>query len=197
MLSVSLAWLLRSASRRRYIGVTFKPRGFLMNLKKSLLAAALVAFTGYAAVATAATTTKQFQVKIAIQNTCDVSTLTAGDMDFGTHSYLDSNITSTSTIKVQCTNGNTFHIGLDAGANAATPSDVSTRRMKSGTAFVPYQLYTDNARTTAWGNTSTDGWVAATGTGTLQSFTVYGEATPGATAPAGTYLDTVTATVTF
>jgi spore coat protein U-like protein len=169
-----------------------------MLLKKSLIAVAMLAVGGFAATAGAVTTqTAQFQVKIAIQNTCDVTSLSASDMDFGTHTYLDSNINATSTIQIKCTNGNTYHIGLDAGANAATPSDTTTRRMTDGTNYVPYQLYTDNSHTTPWGNSATDGWIAATGTGAAQSFTVYGQATPSSSAPAGNYADTVTATVTF
>lgn len=171
-----------------------------MLLKKTLVAAAIFAVAGFATVAGATTQSAQFHVKIAITNTCDVTSLTAGDMDFGSHTYLDSNINSTSTIQIKCTNGNNFHIGLDSGINAATPGDIATRRMKSTTtptAFVSYQLYTDSAHSTPWGNTSTDGWVAASGTGSLQNFTVYGQATPTSSAVAGSYDDTVTATVTF
>lgn len=170
----------------------------MISKKTTLLAAALLALGGFAISANAATTNTTFQVKIAIANTCDVTSLAATDMDFGSHVFTDTNITSSSTIKIQCTSGNTFNVGLSAGTNPSTAGDITTRRMKgAGTNYVPYQLYKDSGYTTAWGNTSTDGWQTATGTGTLQTLTVYGKATPATTVPAGSYADTITATVTF
>lgn len=62
--------------------------------------------------------------------------------------------------------------------------------------FLSYALYQDTGRTTVWGNTGGTG-VANTGTGTQNALTVYGAVAAGQAVPAGSYSDTVVATVTF
>lgn len=161
----------------------------------SCLAIALLG--GISSAAFAATTSTNFQVKIAITNACDAASLTASDVDFGSHSFLDSNITANGNISVKCTNGAPYSIALNAGTNPATPGDVTTRRMLNGTAnYIPYNLYQNAGLTTVWGATTGTDTLAATGTGLVQSFPVYGKALPG-NVPAGAYVDTVQATVTY
>lgn len=166
--------------------------------KKILLVSALLALSGVTFSSMAATTTlagPSFAVKIKVNNTCDVTNMTAGDIDFGTHDFNDGTVTQTSTIAVKCTSGNIFKIGLDEGANAATPSDTTSRRMTDGTHYIAYDLL-QAAGGAHWGNTSTDS-LPATGDGTAQSYTVHATATLDGTEPAGDYTDTVVASVTF
>lgn len=169
-----------------------------MKFKKTLLAAAF-ALSGVAFVASAATVTSTMGVQIIIQNACDVTTTAPTDLDFGTHGLLDAAVNETTAggITVTCTNGASYNIGLDAGANPSTAGDINTRRMAAGSEFVGYQLYSDAARTSAWGNTISTDTVASTGTGAAQSFPVYGQVPAQATPTAGTYTDTVTVTVTY
>lgn len=68
--------------------------------------------------------------------------------------------------------------------------------MINGANLVPYQLYTNPARTTVWGNTIGTNTVTGTGNGLIQPLTVYGRV-PSASAPAGPYLDVITATITY
>jgi spore coat protein U-like protein len=72
--------------------------------------------------------------------------------------------------------------------------------MKSGSVTVPYQLYKASGRTAAdvWGTTIGAGGnvLAGTGTGANQNVPVYGRV-PSANFAAGTYTDTVVATVTY
>jgi spore coat protein U-like protein len=69
--------------------------------------------------------------------------------------------------------------------------------MTSGGVTVNYSLYSDSGRATNWGNTVGTDTVSSTGTGALQSFTVYGQV-PAQTTPApATYTDTITVTVTY
>jgi spore coat protein U-like protein len=69
--------------------------------------------------------------------------------------------------------------------------------MTNGAATVSYSLYSNAARTTNWGNTVGTDTVAGTGTGSNQSYTVYGSV-PAQTTPApATYTDTITVTVTY
>lgn len=169
-----------------------------MLFKKTLLASALLALGGFAVSAGAATTQTgpSFLVKIHLDNACDVSGMTATDMDMGSHTFLDGTVNGTSTIKVKCTQGNIFKIGLDAGSNAATANDTTTRRMKDASGnYIAYDL-TQTLNGAHWGDTSTDS-VQETGTGLEESYTVYGAATLTGKEPAGDYSDTVTTTITF
>jgi spore coat protein U-like protein len=69
--------------------------------------------------------------------------------------------------------------------------------LKDGaTDYLTYELYQNSAHSTVWGNTSGTG-VANTGNGTQQSITVYGTVDAGQNVPAGSYSDTVVATVSF
>jgi spore coat protein U-like protein len=71
--------------------------------------------------------------------------------------------------------------------------------MTSGANLLNYNLYTTTARTTVWGNgTAGTGVLAGTGTGIVQAVTVYGRVASGQTSvPAGSYVDTVSVTVTY
>lgn len=168
----------------------------MKKLKLALmLSLGLVAFSASNVFAATASTT--FQVKITITNACDAASLAATNVDFGSHTFLDTNITANSSLSVKCTNGAPYTLSLDPGQNAATPGDTTTRRMLNGTTnYVPYNLFSNAGLTTSWGNTSTTGQVSGTGTGAVQSYPIYGKALPG-NVPAGAYLDVVQATVTY
>jgi spore coat protein U-like protein len=69
-------------------------------------------------------------------------------------------------------------------------------KLASGSALVPYELYQVAGGTTFWGNTPGTDTVAGTGTGSAVPLSVHGKLTS-TNFPAGTYEDTVTATVTY
>jgi spore coat protein U-like protein len=134
-----------------------------------------------------------------VSSTCNVST---SSLNFGTASFLTSNIDATGSINAQCSSGLPYSIGLDNGSNASG----SQRRMKQGTSnFISYNLYTNSGRTSAWTTTTsassctggTGTCITATGTGSTQSTTVYGRVPTQTSPPTGTYTDTVVVTVTF
>ncbi|WP_395673878.1 spore coat U domain-containing protein [Inquilinus sp.] len=182
-----------------------------MKAVTPILAAAALAVAGFPTVADAATATGNLQVKITITKECQVNAGSggtgAGDavLDFGSKGILNANVdgqtavSGTGSIQVQCTNGTSYQIGLNAGTNPSAPGDVNTRRMKNGTEFVSYQLYQDSARTTVWGNTTGAGGnvVTKTADGTVQSTQVFGRVPPQTTPTAAVYTDTVTITVTY
>lgn len=58
-----------------------------------------------------------------------------------------------------------------------------------------YQLYTDASRTKVWGSTGGTDTLAGTGDGPAQSIPVYGRL-ESANVKAGSYTDTITATIT-
>jgi spore coat protein U-like protein len=68
--------------------------------------------------------------------------------------------------------------------------------MAAGTNFVPYGLFRDAGRTLAWGTTIGTNTLSGVGTGAAVSTPVYGRVTS-RNAPAGTYTDTITATITY
>ena len=128
----------------------------------------------------AATVTDTFTAQIIIQADCEI--ISATDLDFGTAGVLTSNVDSTSTITVQCTDTTPYTIGL-SGAGSMT----------DGSNNITYAMYSDAGRTSVWGAAS----VAGTGDGTDQAYTVFGRVPIQTSQPAATYTDTVTVTVTY
>jgi spore coat protein U-like protein len=160
------------------------------NITLGLAAALVVAGT---AAAYAATATSNFQVRITINATCTAATAT--DLDFGTAGVLASNIDTTSSLQVTCTNTTPYNIGFNAGVNG---TGVTARKLKAGgSEMIAYSIYSDAGRTTNWGNTVGTDTVAGTGNGSAQSYTAYGRVPPQTTPTPGNYTDTITVTVTY
>jgi len=160
-----------------------------------LLAAAL-AFAAAPAFAQTQTITDTFQVRIDVQGTCVV--LTTTDIDFGTQVPTAGVHDQTGTIRVQCTRDLPFTLGLNGGS---TTGDVNARAMaSSGGVQIPYTLRRGAATGAVWGNDSSN-WYTGTGLGLGSAFeialTVHARATLAGNEPAGAYLDTVTATLTY
>ena len=147
--------------------------------------------------AQAATATTTFNVRITITAACDISTTAPTDVNFGTSASTAVNVDNQGALNVNCTPSAPYTIALDNGQNG---TDVNSRKMSSGTALVPYQLYRAATRTAAdvWGSTTGTGGnvYAASGTGTVQTVPVYGRV-PSANFPAGSYADVITATITY
>lgn len=143
----------------------------------------------------AQTATTQFNVQITIAAECQISSAPA-PLNFGTSGVIDANVDATTTIDVQCTNGQSYNIGLNEGQGAG--ATVAARLMTGpAAATVTYSLYQDAARTTIWGDTIGTNTVAGTGTGSPVTHTVYGRVPPQPTPAAGTYNDVITVTVTY
>ncbi|SIQ71509.1 MULTISPECIES: Csu type fimbrial protein [Acidiphilium] len=144
----------------------------------------------------ASTATTNFAVTATVLKTCTISAL---PLSFTAYTGAVDN--STTTISVTCTNGTNYNIGLSAGlANGAT---VSTRAMvcntssTCGSSTLAYALYQPGGTTTNWGQTIGTDTVAGTGTGTAQSLIVNGQIAAGLTPEAGSFADTITATITY
>lgn len=107
-----------------------------------------------------------------------------------------SNMPVTASISAACTlSAGTLASGSydPVGANASTPA-APLRQLASGASRLAYFLYRDSGHTTVWGNA---GVAAPTGTGAGVTNTVYGRVTAGQNKPAGSYTDTVVATITY
>jgi spore coat protein U-like protein len=133
-----------------------------------------------------------FTTTATISNLCNIS---ASNLDFGSVANLSTSVAGTSSITLQCTNGDAYNVGLNAGSGGG--ATITNRLMTNGSYTVTYSLYQNNAHSAVWGNTIGTNTVSGTGSGGSQILTVYG-LVPVQTAPAaGTYNDTVIATVTY
>lgn len=141
----------------------------------------------------AQTATTSFDVTITIVADCSIAP--PATLDFGTTGVLIADVTATTDLAVTCTSGTPFQIGVDEGTTSG--GTITTRLMTNGADTVAYQLFQDAAQTVNWGNTLGADTLASTGTGSTQTFPVYGVVPPQATPSTGTYTDVVGVTVTF
>lgn len=166
------------------------------KLSASILAVSFLA--GFTGAAMAATASASLTVTATVSATCTATTtaLNFGSYDPSSASAND----NTGAVSVTCTNGTPYTVALNAGSNAGTPGDVTTRRMLSGSSsFLPYQIYTTAGRTTVWGDGANGSSTQSnTGSGDAQSFSAYGRIPAGQyVAPGNDYADSVTVTVTY
>lgn len=157
--------------------------------KLSILVAAAVPGAAFAE-----TKSATLSVSATVTANCTVSTTPVA---FGSIDTLGGNHDATGSVTVNCTNGASWSAAASPGSGAG--ATMATRRMTSGASTLSYGLYTDAGRTLIWGDGSTGtAAVAGTGTGSAQSFTVYGRVPFGqTTVRAGSYSDTVSVTITY
>ncbi|HTX60606.1 MAG TPA: spore coat U domain-containing protein [Verrucomicrobiae bacterium] len=138
---------------------------------------------------------------VVVASTCTYNG--TGTLSFGAYDPVVANAslaaTATGTVSVTCPDtlaytltANTGLYGTHASGSCATAT--CTRAMLSGSSYLSYDIYTTSAHTTVWNATNS---IAGTGSGIAQSISVYGYIPPAEVAPAGSYADTVTVTVTF
>ena len=143
----------------------------------------------------AATATANLTVSATVTNNCTLSTAA---LAFGSYDPVAANASSsldgTGRVTVACTKGATATIGLGTGSNASG----SSRRMSDGGSnYLNYELYSDSGRSTVWNSSSGTLSPAAAPSKVARDFTVYGRISSNQDVPAGTYGDTVVATVNF
>jgi spore coat protein U-like protein len=143
-----------------------------------------------ASAASAGTATANLGISANIAATCTISTSAVA---FG--AYSGSIVDATGTVTANCINGTPWTIGL--GAGNGTGATTANRKMTSGGNTLGYQLFSDSTHSTNWGNSAGVDTVAGTGTGASQNQTVYGRIPAGALPAAGSYSDTVVATINF
>lgn len=135
-----------------------------------------------------------FVVIASIAASCTVE---VDDLDFGMRSHLDTAVDATSQVRTNCTSGVPFSIGMSPGSSG----DLLQRRMVHGSVageYVTYELFGDASHTQLWGDgTAGTNLVFATGTGTVQGTTIYGEVPVQDTARPGEYSDTIIVIVSY
>jgi spore coat protein U-like protein len=122
---------------------------------------------------------------------CSVSATTLG---FGTYIQTAASL-STAAVTVHCTSGAAYQVSLGGGNNLLA----GTRRMAGPVAArLSYTLYSDPARTVAWGDgTALGAKRAGSGGGAPQALTVYGTIPAGQAPSPGAYADSVVVTVEY
>ena len=139
---------------------------------------------------TASTT---FRVSARVNAVCEV---TATDLAFGTYNAQGGTpLQGTTLLRATCTPNLTYNIGLDQGTSPG--ATVNQRKMVSGAQALNYQLYSDSARSTIWGNTAGTDTVTGVGTGLAVDHTVFGAVPAAQLVPAGDYQDTITVRVYY
>lgn len=158
--------------------------------------AAMIALTAAAQPVTAATATANLSVSATVINNCVISTAA---LSFGNYDPVDANaaanLDASGTVTIACTKGATASIGLGLGGNASG----ATRRMTDGSGnFLTYELYQEAGYVTVWGDAGA-GLLSpvAAPSKAARNFSVYGRVASNQDVEAGTYTDTVVATVNF
>ena len=139
-----------------------------------------------------------FQIQATVVPSCEVTA--SSDLNLGSRSASETNISGNNKINVTCTEGARYNIGL-----APSNGNIGGAGVMSGTGgnpdSVPYQLRsTTGSAGIVWGNTATSNavgnGVAGIGNGTPQPQTVY-VTVPSADFKPDNYSDTVTINVNY
>ncbi|WP_415914438.1 spore coat U domain-containing protein [Paraburkholderia sp. J67] len=173
-----------------------KQKLVISALSAALVCGPMASFADAATYSTG-TATSTFTVSLTLQANC---TITATALNFGTNGVLTTALNQQTTVAVDCTNTTPYNVGLDGGTVSGS---TVTNRLLAGTATgnttttVAFQLYQDSAHTTVWGTTQGTNTIGGTGTGSVQTISVYGQIPVQTTPKPDTYQTTVTATVYF
>ncbi|SMO43490.1 Csu type fimbrial protein [Paracoccus laeviglucosivorans] len=133
-----------------------------------------------------------FNVQALVSANCRV---VADDLNFGTTGFLDQAVNGASAMRVTCTSGSSYQVGIGYGLHG---TNVNDRHMQSLTGRrIAYQLYRNSGRSQTWGLLADGLTAAGTGTGATQNYTIFGRVPAQTTPPPGTYADTVVVTVTY
>lgn len=121
--------------------------------------------------------------------TCSVS---PQGVSFGSYDTLSSTaLDGVGNVNVSCDASVSFTVSLSTGSSGT----FDPRRMAAGTDYLNYNLYSDAARTTVWGDGVAASNVSATGTNV--DLPVYGRIPALQNVPANAYADTITVTVAY
>ena len=169
------------------------------TLKPAIVSAIVIGSTILGTQSYADTGTSIMNVSATVKHSCSIDT---NPMTFGAYDGVVANastaLEATATVISTCTSGATAVITMNAGTYAGLGSDdTPIRRMTSGADnYLIYQVYSDVARETVWGNTVPTG-VGIAGTGSPQTHKVYGSIPSAQIIPEGDYSDQIYVTIIY
>lgn len=151
--------------------------------------------------ANAATINGTLQIKVNVEQACNLNSGDNSVIDFGTWGKFSGSTKAQTAesygIELQCTKGIDYKIGLDNGLNPTNAVDFNDRRMKFGTNYIKYYLYKEVTQTNYWGSIASGYSLSATSNGDVQKYPVFAGIPAQATPAAGQYSDTVKVEVTY
>lgn len=161
-----------------------------------------VAFSLAAVPVFAQSETSNLEVGASVSNNCTIDTtaVSAGSYDPIVGNKATPLDSQSGKVTITCTQGTSATIGLDVGANSANATGV-TRAMSDGAgtpSYLSYELYQASDHVTVWTNIG-GGLLApeAAPSSEAREYTVFARIPADQDVPAGTYGDTVVATVNF
>lgn len=116
----------------------------------------------------------------------------ADDLDFGSRGVLSTAVTAASALRVRCTPGTAYSIGLGGTASGTGANQRVMRSERGG--LVQYELFQDDGYSVAWTSATL---ASGTGDGGTRTVPVYGRVPAQRTPAGGRYTDTVVVTVTY
>jgi len=138
--------------------------------------------------------TATLTVNASVSNNCTIS---AAAIAFAAYDPVvanaSTNLDGEGRVTIACTKGAVPTIGLGAGAN----SSGSVRRLAAGGEMLTYELFSNSSRSTVWNGGSGVVTTVAAPSKAPRDFTVYGRIPGGQDVAAGSYTDTIVATVNF
>ena len=169
------------------------------TLKPAIVSAIVIGSTILGTQSYADTGTSIMNVSATVKHSCSIDT---NPMTFGAYDGVVANastaLEATATVISTCTSGATAVITMNAGTSAGSGSDdAPVRRMAAGAGeYLVYQVYSDVARKTVWGNTVPTG-IAINGNGSPQTHKVYGSIPSAQMVPEGDYSDQIYVTIIY
>ena len=172
------------------------------KIKLAIVSAIVAGSMGLSATSSAATATGTMAVSTSVLMSCTIS---AGAMTFASYDPTASvDNDATATITSTCTTGGAAVITMGQGSRAQSgSSDAAPERAmwngsegEGASEELLYQVYSDSAGGTVWGNTDATG-KSITADGTAQAFTAYGRIPKNQTVSSGTFTDSVAVTLTY
>lgn len=131
----------------------------------------------------------EFVVQLTVTERCEIQSTQTQSIDFGSIQRSTNNVSSSGSLNISCSQNTPYSIALHSNKTLKNTQDSSIQ--------VPYQLYQEAGFKTVWGSSSQENF-ASTGTGADQNFKIWAKINEGATnIPAGVYIDTVIATITY
>lgn len=167
-------------------------------MTRNVLRVVSIVFLTIPASAFAGSASDNMSVSATVSDSCTIS---AGDLSFGAYDTVaGSAVAGSAVLSVACTTGAAANVTLDQGANpGGGSSDADPDRWMSDGAsnLLSYSLFQDSGHTTEWGNTSGTGVSYSAASSAASNISVYGQIDASQDVPAGSYSDTVVATISF